>query len=304
MKLTLEALSAPQYAISQNNIQEKFQRAFGKDNEIDAEKKKEERKEKIKKQTANSMQVGVFDMLGTSANDVRAVRKWFRRKENIKHHRLTGRLLVLFLTNKYVCQTTGKVVPQPSYKLVSSNDKLSVLYVLNDLFQRMHKSQIKKNPPKKKQRRYVGDGQISNVSTLSYSNTMHSGTDNIETLVGKRTKTRENSETDNNKYMDSASNQTSAFDYREGWKHIIPKIVVLCCQGLPSQDVASWKRVISVWKTKKILSERTLQQIDDLLDDSTKKRASNVFPNNSSPYERNTTNSINDDVSWQKKRKR
>ena len=303
MKLTLEALNAPQYAISQNNIQEKFQRAFGKGNDEKVKRKRKEVKIKRKKIIANNMQVGVFDMLGTSANDVRAVRKWFQDKENIKYHRFTGKLLVLYLRNRYICQTTGEVLPMPNDKTINSNDRLSILYVLNDLFQRMHKLQMKKTPPQKKQRRH-SDG--SNVSTLSYFNTNYRGSDNSNVFLGKGTKNEMKNKTDSKEdtnYKGSASNQTSNFDYREGWKNIIPTIVVLCRQDLPSQDLASWERVISVWKMKEILSENILLQIDKLYNDNNKKLTSNIN-NNSSTKKKNTTSASNDDITWHKKRKR
>ena len=97
MRLSAEALSAPRYAISKNNLQEKMSRAFpdrGVQQQTDYQRQNRDTIKNIK--IAGKMLVNVFDMLGTSSNEVRAVRKWFQQKTNIKYASVTGKLLLLF----------------------------------------------------------------------------------------------------------------------------------------------------------------------------------------------------------------
>ena len=178
MRLSAEALSAPRYAISKNNLQEKMSRAFpdrGVQQQTDYQRQNRGTIKNIK--IAGKMLVNVFDMLGTSSNEVRAVRKWFQQKTNIKYASVTGKLLLLFLRNQTLHSITGKVIAMPN-RIVTPTDRLSVLYVLNDLFQRTHKSLAEKT-----RSRRDSTGDESSNTTRSNTLTHNDGSNMIGVLT-------------------------------------------------------------------------------------------------------------------------
>ena len=258
MKLTLEALQDPKYQESKTNFQEKFQRAFETNNNNSDELRRRQRKIKNRNKTkkvANKMQVEVFDMLGTTSNAVRAVRKWFQQKEHIKFASVTGKLTLLYLRNQKLDPNTDKIITRPN-ATIRSNDRLAVLYVLNDLFQRIHKDKnTDNNGNKNRQRRDSTGDESSNTTTISNQ------LNNIS-----RKKKKSFIETEQDLMLDNGDNyskQLSLFDYREKWSNIMPNLVGECCKNLYGQDLENCKLVLNVWKTKKILNGNMLQHIID-----------------------------------------
>ena len=82
MRLSAEALSAPRYAISKNNLQEKMSRAFpdrGVQQQTDYQRQNRGTMKNIK--IAGKMLVNVFDMLGTSSNEVEQFESGFSKRQ-------------------------------------------------------------------------------------------------------------------------------------------------------------------------------------------------------------------------------
>ena len=272
MRLSAEALSAPRYAISKNNLQEKMSRAFpdrGVQQKIDDQRQNRGTMKNIK--IAGKMLVNVFDMLGTSSNEVRAVRKWFQQKTNIKYASVTGKLLLLFLRNQTLHSITGKVIAMPN-RIVTPTDRLSVLYVLNDLFQRTHKSLAEKT-----RSRRDSTGDESSNTTRSNTLTHNDGSNMIGSV---------DDIFDENDMQDKSMSCKDFFDYRKKWENVIPAIVGECKQGLSGKDLKSWERVIHVWSEKRILPTSIFENMNKYIAAKGRKCNSNV--NNSSAAELNT----------------
>ena len=259
MRLSAEALSAPRYAISKNNLQEKMSRAFpdrGVQQQTDYQRQNRGTMKNIK--IAGKMLVNVFDMLGTSSNEVRAVRRWFQQKTNIKYASVTGKLLLLFLRNQTLHSITGKVIAMPN-RIVSSTDRLSILYVLNDLFQRTQKSSGEKT-------RSPRDSTGDESSNTTRSNTLtHNDGSN---MVG-----RVEDSFDENGTGDKSMSCKYFFDYRKKWENVIPAIVGECKQGLSGEDLKSWERVIHVWSEKRILPTSIFENMNKYIVTKERKRS-------------------------------
>ena len=263
MRLSAEALSAPRYAVSKNNLQEKMSRAFpergGVQQKTDDQKQNRGTMRNIK--IAGKMLVNVFDMLGTSSNEVRAVRKWFQQKANIKYASVTGKILLLFLRNQTLHSNTGKVIAMPN-RVVSSTERLSILYVLNDLFQRAHKSSTDTT---RSRRDSTGDES----SNTTRSNTLtHNDSFN---MVGSVEDTF-----DENGTGDKVMSSKNCFDYRKKWENVIHAIVGECKQGLSGEDLKTWKRVIHVWSEKRILPTSIFENMNKYTAAKERKRNSTV----------------------------
>ena len=151
---------------------------------------------------------------------------------------MTGKLLLLFLRNQTLHSITGKVIAMPN-RIVSPTDRLSILYVLNDLFQRTQKSSGEKT-------RSPRDSTGDESSNTTRSNTLtHNDGSN---MVG-----RVDGSFDENGTGDKSMSCKYFFDYRKKWENVIPAIVGECKQGLSGEDLKSWERVIHVWSEKRIL---------------------------------------------------